>query len=203
MENANKRYYSRCMYGNYKMDHFEEKASQNEEKWHPERFFGKDVIKALKRLAKMVLLSAILLFSLDGCKPKQMIVEKEKLVYVTKDSIVHRDSTIYVPVEAYKDYSSLLDTLFLSTSLAKAWSTVDTNKMLLVGEIRNLKALEVKYIEVDKWHTKDSLVYKDKEVPVPVEVIKTKTPKWAWICLTWTIISIASIIWTVYIKLKK
>lgn len=201
MENANKRYYSRCMYGNYKMDHFEEKASQNEEKGHPERFFGKDVIKALKRLAKMALLGAILLFYLDGCKPEQIIVEKDKLVYVTKDSIVHRDSTVYVPVEVYKDYA--LDTLVLRTSLAESKSWLDTSSAYLIGEIRNIKALEVKYIEVDKWHTKDSLVYKEKPVPYPVIEEKVKRPWWAWICLTWTIISIASIIWTVYIKLKK
>ena len=34
----------------------------------------------------------------------------DKLVYITKDSIVHRDSTVYVPVEVYKDYSRLTDT---------------------------------------------------------------------------------------------
>lgn len=200
MENANKRYYSRCMYGNYKMDHFEEKASQNEEKGHPERFFGKDVIKALRRLAKMVLLSAIILFFFYGCKPEQIIVEKDKLVYVTKDSIVHRDSTVYVPVEVYKDYA--LDTLVLRTSLAESKSWLDTSSAYLVGEIRNLKALEVKYIEVDKWHIKDSIVEKEVPKPYPVVEYKVKRPWWAWVCLTWTIISIASIGWSVYRRLR-
>jgi hypothetical protein len=124
-------------------------------------------------------LASMLIFG--GCKPKQVIVEKEKLVYVTKDSIVHKDSTVYVPVEVYKDYS--LDTLVLRTSLAESKSWLDTSSAYLVGEIRNLKALEVKYIEVDKWHTKDSLVEKEVPVPFEVEIVKTKTPTWAW----WTL----------------
>lgn len=200
MENAIKRPYKRCLYGNYKMDHFEEKASQNEEKGLCSRFFGIEVIKALRRLAKMALLGAILLFSLDGCKPEQIIVEKDKLVYVTKDSIVHRDSTVYVPVEVYKDYA--LDTLVLRTSLAESKSWLDTSSAYLVGEIRNLKAIEVKYIEVDKWHTKDSIV--EKEVPKPYQVVeyKVKRPWWAWICLTWTILSLLSIGWAVYKKIR-
>lgn len=176
------------MYGNYKMDHFEEKASQNEEKGHSERFFGKDVIKALRMLAKIVLLAAIFIFLLDGCKPKQIIVEKEKLVYVTKDSIVHRDSTVYVPVEVYKDYA--LDTLVLRTTLAESKSWLDTSSAYLVGEIRNLKALEIKYIEIDKWHTKDSIV--EKEVPVPYPVVEEVkyVPWYAKISIVWTMLTI-------------
>ena len=124
-------------------------------------------------------LASVLIFG--GCKPKQVIVEKEKVVYVTKDSIVNRDSTVYVPVEVYKDYS--LDTLVLQTSLAISKSWLDTSNAYLVGEIRNLKAIQVKYIEVDKWHVKDSIVEKEKPVPYEVQVVKTKTPTWAW----WTL----------------
>lgn len=188
-----KRYNSRCMYGNYKPS--EELYGQSGPRHH---FRHKKLV-----LAVFVALAALFLIFLVGCKPKQVIVEKEKLVYVTKDSIVHRDSTVYIPVEAYKDYSSLLDTLFLSTSMAKAWSTVDTNKMLLVGEIRNIKALEVKYIEVDKWHTNDSLVYKEKPVPYEVQVVKTKIPWWSWICLTWTILCLVYVGFKIYIKFCK
>ena len=121
------------------------------------------------------------MFIFGGCKPKQIIVEKEKVVYQTKDSIVYKDSTVYVPYEVVKDYS--LDTLVLKTSLAESKSWLDTNSLYLVGEIRNLKALQVKYVEVDKWHTKDSIVEKEVPVPYPVVEVKTKTPTWAW----WTL----------------
>lgn len=192
-------------YGNYKPDFadFENKASFSRFK----RFWLKvnqETVKALKRLREAVsvaLLAAILLFSLDGCKPEQIIVEKDKLVYVTKDSIVHRDSTVYVPVEVFKDYA--LDTLVLRTSLAESKSWLDTSSAYLVGEIRNLNALEVKYIEVDKWHTKDSLVYKEK--PVPYQVIEEKMyiPTFAWICIVWAAISIVLLGLWLYFKFWK
>jgi hypothetical protein len=189
------------MYGGYKME-IENKAQNNGFKAlleKAEQGTGK-ILKRFKTIV-FVALAAIILIFLVGCKPKQVIVEKEKLVYVTKDSIVHRDSTIYIPVEVYKDYA--LDTLVLRTSLAESKSWLDTSSAYIVGEIRNIKALEVKYIEVDKWHTKDSLVYKDKEVPVPVEVIKTKTPKWAWITLIWTLICLVYVGFKIYLKFWK
>ena len=151
--------------------------------------------------AVFVAMAAIILIFLVGCKPKQVIVEKEKLVYVTKDSIVHRDSTIYVPVEVYKDYA--LDTLVLRTSLAESKSWLDTSSAYIVGEIRNLKALEVKYIEVDKWHTKDSLVYKEKPVPYPVVEEKRYIPTFAWICIVWAAISIVLLGLWLYFKFWK
>lgn len=204
MENANKRYYSRCMYGNYKMDHFEEKASQNEEKWLCRRFFGKDVIKALRRLAKMVLLAAILLFFLDGCKTQHTVIKEETVTRYIDSTIWHTDTTYYqLPIEVYSDYTGLLDTLRLENTYCYTWSAVDTNKMILVGELRTKDVkIPVQYLWKDRIIYQDSIVENTKEIPVPVEVEKIKRPWWAWICLTWTIISIASIGWSVYRRLR-
>lgn len=124
----------------------------------------------------------VLIFGVSSCRTHQpTVIEKEKIVYQTKDSLVYVDSTVYVPVEVYRDYS--LDTLVLKTSLAESKSWLDTNSLYLVGEIRNLKAVQIKYVEVDKWHTKDSIVEKEKPVPYPVVEVKTKTPAWSW----WTL----------------
>lgn len=196
-----KRYNSRCMYGGYKME-IENKAQNNGFKALLEKV-EQGTGKILKRFKSIVFvaLAAIFLIFLVGCKPKQVIVEKEKLVYVTKDSIVHRDSTVYVPVEVYKDYA--LDTLVLRTSLAESKSWLDTSSAYLVGEIRNLKALEVKYIEVDKWHTKDSLVYKEKPVPYPVVEEKRYIPTFAWICIVWAAISIVLLGLWLYLKVSR
>ena len=115
----------------------------------------------------ILIIALALLFC--ACKTQTpTIIEKEKYIYVTKDSVVNRDSTIYIPVEVYKDYS--LDTLVLRTSQAISKSWLDTSSAYLVGEIRNLKAIQTKYIEVEKWHTKDSIV--EKEVPVPYPVVE-------------------------------
>lgn len=158
--------------GNYKRPDFDKKMSQMKDFDRQKRFFG-----------GILLLLLIFIIGMYGCKPQQVIVEKEKVVYVQSDSVRYIDSTVMVPVEVYRDYSSLLDTLFLSTSLAESKSWLDTNSLYLVGEIRNLKAIQVKYVEVDKWHTKDSIVEKEKPVPYEVEIVKTKTPTWAW----WTL----------------
>lgn len=192
-----KRFYSRCMYGNYKRDDFKPSGAFEGKINRSSHFKLKTALVAIS-----VALGAILLCSsLNSCKPEQIIVEKDKLVYVTKDSIVHRDSTVYVPVEVIKDYA--LDTLVLRTSLAESKSWLDTSSAYLVGEIRNLNAIEYKYIEVDKWHTKDSLVYKEVPVPYEVEVVKTHIPTWSWLCLAWFFITMASIAWGIYKRFFK
>ena len=176
-------------YGNYKITGWERKSRSERLKRASKWIFG----------AAAIIIFAIVL-GLSGCKPKEVIVEKEKYIYVTKDSIVNRDSTVYVPYEVVKDYS--LDTLVLQTSLAISRSWLDTSNAYLVGEIRNLKAIQVKYIEVDKWHTKDSIV--EKEVPKPYPVVEEKKviPKWAWITLVWSVITLISIGYGLYRKFR-
>lgn len=191
-----KRYYSRCMYGGYEQSDFKPSEAVSEKSWRSNRPKKKNAIAAISVL--LLLIFGILMF---GCKPQQVVIEKEKVVYQTKDSLVYVDSTVYVPVEVYRDYS--LDTLVLKTSLAESKSWLDTNSLYLVGEIRNLKAVQVKYIEKEVTKYRDSIVEKEKPVPYEVEVVKTKTPTWAWICLVWAVITVASIAWSVYKRFRK
>lgn len=188
-----KRYYSRCLYGGYERSDFRPYEGFSGKSWtssHPRR---KSAAAAISML--LVLILGILFV---GCKPKQVIVEKEKVVYQTKDSIVQRDSLVYVPYEVVKDYS--LDTLVMQTSLAVSKSWLDTSTFYIVGELKNLKALEVKYIEVDKWHTKDSIVEKEKPVPYEVEVVKTKIPTVFWITFFLCIGLLCYGLWRLYRK---
>ena len=204
MENAIKRPYKRCLYGNYKMDYFEEKPSQNEEKWLCRRFFGKDVIKALRRLAKMVLLSAIFIF-LVGCNQQQAIIKEETVTRFVDSTIWHTDTTYYqLPVEVYSDYTGLLDTLRLENTYSYTWSAVDTNKMILVGELRtNDIKIPVQYLWKDRIIYQDSIVESIKEVPTPYEVVKTKTPTWAWWTLFLCLLFIGYAGFKLYIKFWK
>ena len=188
-----KRYYSRCLYGGYERSDFRPSEGFSGKSWtssHPRR---KSAAAAISML--LVLILGMLFV---GCKPKQVIVEKEKVVYQTKDSIVQRDSLVYVPYEVVKDYS--LDTLVMQTSLAVSKSWLDTSTFYIVGELKNLKALEVKYIEVDKWHTKDSIVEKEKPVPYEVEVVKTKIPTVFWITFFLCIGLLCYGLWRLYRK---
>ena len=149
------------------------------------------------------LAAALLIFS---CSCPRKIIEVEHRVethYV--DSTVWHDSTIYhvIPIERYKDYTSLLDTLHMETAVATADAWVDTTANILKGSIEN-KNDSIK--TVVKW--KEKFVYKDttiiKEVPVEVEVPKeiVKYPKLYWWSLGISIIMILYMILRVYLKLK-
>ena len=139
-----------------------------------------------------------MIFVVSGCKPKQVIVEREKVVYVHSDSTIYKDSVVYVPVEVYKDYSRLDDTLVLETSLAKAVAWNDTNAWMLNGYIQNKQAVQYKYIEVEKIVRNDSIVEVEKPVPYEVEVVKTNIPTWAWLCLAWAVVCIGYVVWRIY-----
>lgn len=147
------------------------------------------------------LICGLILISV-GCKVHQptTVIQKEEIIWKYKDSIVSKDSTVYIPVEIYKDYSSMLDTLVLSTSMAEAKSWLDTNNKMLVGEIRNLNSIEYKYIEVERIVTNDSIV--EREIPVPYPVVEEKKviPTFAIICICWTVISFVILLGLVYLK---
>lgn len=143
------------------------------------------------------------MLSFGGCKPKQIIVEKDKVVYVHRDTTIYKDSTVYIPVEVYKDYSSLEDTLVLETSIAKAVAWNDTVAWKLNGYIKNKQAVQYKYIEVEKIVKNDSIVEREVPVPYEVEVVKTHIPTWAWLCLGACIIGLCLVGWRLYRKFFK
>lgn len=140
-----------------------------------------------------------LLFCLTACRGTREVVEtKYETVYV--DSVVTRDSTIYIPVERYVDIVNQLDTLKLQTSLSEAYAYLDTSMNMLRGEIRNKQQVQYKYI--DRWHdrVRDTVIYETKTeyVDKPVYV---KNPTNTGLVI-WTVLSgigiIAFIVWKVY-----
>lgn len=191
-----KRYNSRCMYGNYKPS--EELYDQSGPRHH---FRHKKLVWAV-----FVALAAIFLIFLVGCKTQHTAIKEETVTRYIDSTIWHTDTNFFeIPVEIYRDYTGLLDTLRLENKYSIAWSAVDTNNMILLGE---LKSKNVKVPVEYKWKERiiyqDTTIFKEKEIPVPVEkeVVKTKYPWWSWICLTWTIISLISILWSVYRRLR-
>ena len=154
-------------------------------------------------MRKILYLTVLLLLTL-GCGVSKKTVQVEHITethYV--DSTRWHDSTIYyiVPIERYRDYTSLLDTLKLETSLAKAEAYVDTTNNTLKGSIENKKD-SIK--TVIKWKEriiqKDSLVY--KEVPVEVEKEVTKYPKSYWWFMGFTLLTGIYFGLKVFLKVK-
>ena len=153
---------------------------------------------------KKILYLTVLLLLTFGCGVTKKTIQIDHVTethYV--DSTRWHDSTIYyiVPIERYRDYTSLLDTLKLETSLAKAEAYVDTTNNTLKGSIENKKD-SIK--TVIKWKEriiqKDSLVY--KEVPVEVEKEVTKYPKSYWWFMGFTILAALYVALKVYMRIK-
>ena len=156
-------------------------------------------------LTKKIVIWCFILIITASCSIFKPVVVRDSTItsihYV--DSINYIDSTILVPIykEYYRDYSDLLDTLNLETSLAQAKAYVDTTDKKIKGEIQNKETqipYKTKYKE--KITYKDSLVYVKQDVPVYVEKIKNVVPCWCWWLLS---INIAMLLAAVFFFLKK
>lgn len=145
-----------------------------------------------------------LLIILFGCKSVSSVTEtssSEKIEIVYKDSVRYYDSTIIIPIERYVDIVNDYDTLLLETSQAKAKCWVDS--IWLKGNIENKSIVQYKYI--DRWHVKDSLVYKDKE---DSEISQIETIKYIKNpvnnnLLIWAIITTMSLLGTLWLTFRK
>lgn len=146
----------------------------------------------MKALKIALFLMPLLLLSGCGTLKKNTESENTKVIYIETEKIVLDTVTVEVPVEVTMTYSGLRDTLKMETSIARAEAYIDENEMQLVGSIENKPAQIEKVVPLKyKTITRDSLIFKTKEIPVHYEVIKTKIPKWCWWLL---IINIAVIV---------
>lgn len=190
-----KRYYSRCMYGNYKRDDFKPL----------ERFWYQSLISnqlLIKIFCMGLILASIVIFSSCRTQPPT-VIQKEEIIWTYKDSITTRDSTVIIPIERYVDIVPIYDTLVLENSIAISRSWADTTNHLLRGELKNKNAIQYQIKYVERVVTNDSIVEVEKPIPFEVEVVKTHIPTWAWITLVWAVITVASIAWSVYKRFRK
>ena len=168
-------------YGGYKCPEFEEYCQREARKRKAAKWAGGGIIAILIGLMLLI----------GGCRTKQpTVIEKERIVYVHSDSTRIKDSTVIIPIERYVDIVPQYDTLLLRTGLAESKSWLDTSNHILRGNIKNLKAIEYKYIEREHIIYQDSIV--ERQVPQPYPVIEEKRyiPTFAWICIVWAAISI-------------
>lgn len=121
-----------------------------------------------------------------GCKSPKHINTETVVRYIDSTVVTYRDSLIEVevPKERIVDVVALPDTLNMETSLAtaKCWVDTTTSPNMLRGELENKPdGTLTKTIYLP---SKEHIVYKDsiqtKEVPVYIDKVKTKTPKFIW-----------------------
>lgn len=138
---------------------------------------------------------------MDAGNVKYIPIPSEKTVYVYKDSVITRDSTVLIPKEYYRDFTSILDTLHLETSNASSKSWVDTTSRVITGFIESKDNIKYKYITKTEYITRDSLV----TVNVPYEVVKEVRyiPNIYKLSLYWLIFSIFMIFWFIATKIRE
>lgn len=130
-----------------------------------------------------------------SCGAPKYITVKEK-EYI-KDTVILKADTVRVeiPKEVVVNVVPQLDTLKMETSVAEAEAYLDTLTNTLKGQIKNKKTELKKEIQTVE---KIKFVERKVEVPVPYEVVKKKTPRWAWVLLAFNV----SILIGFLIKLK-
>lgn len=152
---------------------------------------------------KKALLVLVSLLLLDSCGPIRKVIITEQTVVHHVDSVAYHDSTVYHDVyrEHFKEYTGLLDTLRMENSYSTFTAYNDTTAKTLKGEVKNKS---VSLPQVIKW--KEKIVYKDsiqvKEVPVEVEVMKTKYPTTYWLLLGFFVLTLIFIGIKIYLKFK-
>ena len=138
-------------------------------------------------------------FLLCGCGTTRYVPVKE--IEHVRDTVILKADTVKVdvPVEVQVNVVPQLDTLRMETSVAEAEAYLDTLTQTLKGQLKNKKTELKKEIQVVE---KTKYVEHKVEVPVPYEVVKTKTPLWAWIMLSINVGLIVGFLLILFLKFR-
>ena len=125
---------------------------------------------------KLIFLTWVAILTCSCGTPKYITVKEKEYI---KDTVLIKADTVKVdiPVEVKVNVVPELDTLKMETSVAEAQAYLDTLTHTLKGTLKNKKTELKKEIQTVE---KIKYVEHKVEVPVPVEVVKKKTPRWAW-----------------------
>lgn len=144
----------------------------------------------------------LVLLGIGGCGTTKYvpIESKEQTKVEVRDSVIYKDSIIYIPQERIVEVVPSIDTLFMEIETAEATAYLDTAILMLRGELKSKKKETVKYIERIEVRERIDTTYIQIPQPYPVEV--TKIPKWLWWSLIFNIINVLLIAFKLYLKIK-
>ena len=147
---------------------------------------------------KLILFTWVAILACSCGTPKYITVKEKEYI---KDTVVLKADTVKVdiPVEVKVNVVPELDTLKMETSVAEAEAYLDTLTQTLKGTLKNKKTELKKEIQVVE---KTKIVEHKVEVPVPYEVVKTKTPLWAWIMLSINVGLIVGFLLILFLKFR-
>ena len=147
---------------------------------------------------KLILFAWVAILACSCGTPKYITVKEKEYI---KDTVLIKADTVKVdiPIEVKVNVVPELDTLKMETSVAEAEAYWDTLTNTLKGQIKNKKTELKKEIQVVE---KTKYVEHKVEVPVPYEVVKTKTPLWAWIILSINVGLIVGFLLILFLKFR-
>ena len=147
---------------------------------------------------KLILFAWVAILACSCSTPKYITVKEKEYI---KDTVLIKADTVKVdiPVEVKVNVVPELDTLKMETSVAEAEAYLDTLTQTLKGTLKNKKTELKKEIQVVE---KTKYVEHKVEVPVPYEVVKTKTPLWAWIMLSINVGLIVGFLLILFLKFR-
>ena len=107
-------------------------------------------------------------FVLSSCGSVRYVPVIQKEVVTVRDTtVLHlRDTLVKVPEIRYKDFTGLLDTLSIRTSISEFRAYCDTTAGILRGDVTQSGRIPVQIVEKERIVYRDSV--RDREVPVPV-----------------------------------
>jgi hypothetical protein len=144
----------------------------------------------------------LVLLGIGGCGTTKVIpVENKEITKVeVRDSIVYRDTTIYIPQEKIVEVTPRLDTLRMEIETAVAKAYLDTDMQLLRGELKSKRATQKNFIERIEIRERTDTVYVER--PQPYEVPEPYIPKWCWWSLIINIVGVLLVAFRIYLKFK-
>lgn len=147
---------------------------------------------------KLIFLTWVAILACSCATPKYITVKEKEYI---KDTVLIKADTVKVdiPVEVKVNVVPELDTLKMETSVAEAEAYLDTLTQTLKGTLKNKKTELKKEIQTVE---KIKFVEHKVEVPVPYEVVKTKTPRWAWIMLSINVGLIVGFLLILFLKFR-
>lgn len=158
----------------------------------------KDIVKFL--LSAFIILTIGLSLLTSSCTTlKEVPIQSvEKIIY--RDTLIYiKDSIkIDVPYEVIKEVTPEVDTSFLKTSLAESIAYLDTTNKKIVHTLTQKGEITTKIDTVVKFQYIDKII--EKEVPVQVEVIKTKYDTLFWVLAGWAVLCIVFVILKLYFR---
>lgn len=139
-----------------------------------------------------------------GCATQHVLpTQATQVQTIVRDSIViHRDTVVLeVPVEGSSAFK--VQYSHLETTVALSEARVDSTGLLSHSLANKPYKVEKEIVYQDR----KVIEYRDsiqvREVPIEVEVIKTKTPKWCWYLLAVNVLLLIGIGVKIYFKLTK